>query len=478
MKLPGKVCKGEPITADWGNDVVNKLRSLQPCPSPDIGFNQTANGWTAFLKEDIRAFARQPKLWKLSFTKNASPTFVATKVFESILSEMTKNLVDSSNFTNLFFSVLSQIIGSFENSDFSESKTIQRSVVALLQPIYTTIASVDKRVAEVLNSIASVQSELELFFNSKKVYPRNGDMIYTNELGICYTIFKEVIDSDEKYPTSNLIFRVPFVIGKDDNGDGGITFYALSMYPAPDFAEIIKTFLNGFVDFVGNFIGGVMQGMVNAVLKAVGSAQHQLYEFIKELLIRLEAELKALIDGLRDAIGDLDELLDGILDPEKGSLQALQNQIASIKKVSVSLLGSDGFVHSIQALADEKGADCRVDTSWIDKDGNVLSGKIPIWNYLSGTSQVLKEITWIDSKDGTGHKAKTFLFDEESPHIDKVNWEALDYINSDGKSCEVDVLMHSAKKPTETDKIAPIDVKVCEDGVTKTKTFVAKKDKQ
>ena len=69
MKLPANVSKGEKATSEWANDVVNALRSLQPCPSADIGFVHTPNGWTAFLVDKPVAW-RPPRLWKMSFGVN------------------------------------------------------------------------------------------------------------------------------------------------------------------------------------------------------------------------------------------------------------------------------------------------------------------------------------------------------------------------------------------------------------------------
>lgn len=58
MKLPGHVRPGEPLSAQWGNDVVDALRALVPRDSPDITSRTSNNGTTFALVRKPPAPAR------------------------------------------------------------------------------------------------------------------------------------------------------------------------------------------------------------------------------------------------------------------------------------------------------------------------------------------------------------------------------------------------------------------------------------
>lgn len=324
MKLPSNVSKGEKATADWANDVVNALRSLQPCPSTDIGFVHTPNGWTAFLV-DKPVYSRPPKLWKMSFGElQLDPVTLMFRVVKVLSDEIVKVLSNPEIIYNTIIGYFDKLIEIIMNPDYNGDGTftvddilsqIDAIVDSILLPI---INEVDSKVEEICGNIAPIGDALSAFF--EKQFPQDGDYIYTEELGICYIIFQE---TKEKYPTPNLIFRVAFTVG-------GSRYYAVTPFPFPDIAECVKTLLMSVVNWIKSFIGSSLEGMVNAIISMVNGIISKLLSVEEALENAMEAANAALEAGM-DTISDLANEAMGIANAASNAASNAFNQISNVR---------------------------------------------------------------------------------------------------------------------------------------------------
>ena len=261
MKIPSNVSKGEKATAEWANSVVNALRSLQPCPSADIGFVQTPNGWTAFLVNKP-VYYRPPRIWKVNLAElQLDPITLLFRVLKSVSSEIVAAVSNPSVFYDAIIGYFNDFIDVIMNPDYDgdgefTTSDISAQIDAIVDNILLPIIDgIDNKVEVVCGDALPISNALSEYFSSQ--LPQNGDYIYTDELGLCYTIFQE--DKENNCPTPNLIFRVRFSIA-------GVNYYALTLFPFPDIAECAKTLLESIVGWIKSFISSSIQGLVNAIL--------------------------------------------------------------------------------------------------------------------------------------------------------------------------------------------------------------------
>ncbi len=97
--------------------------------------------------------------------------------------------------------------------------------------------------------------------------PRPGDYIYTEEIGIIYTLFP--VDEETGSPTTNLIFRVHFTVGEEESQ---MTWCALTSFPAPDIAafcrmmaRILRQVITQGVNMAAAATAGAADGMADTL---------------------------------------------------------------------------------------------------------------------------------------------------------------------------------------------------------------------
>lgn len=468
---------GEPlidqVTAERLNDILTMIEATRLNPGAGYRITRTHDGTT--LAIDSYEISRPPKLWKVSLEDvDLDPMTIATKVINMLMEEVLPIVSNPSQFTSIFYGFLSNIIGAITSGNAGSASGVKELIENILTPIYGIIDTVDDKVETMLNKIDPIRDTLERYFDARGKRPRSGDMIYTDEFGICYTIFKETEDEDGVYPTPNLIFRVPFEIGKTEETEG-TKYYALTTFPMPDIAEIVKTVIKAVVDFVSALLGSSFEGLTQSIMDAVAQAIFALYDLLWatiEEIFNMIDNLWNAIDSLSSALGNnIDEILDriGVNDT---SISNLEKQLNSA--VNLSVIASDGVAHTIRVLSDIADSDQRIETSWIDKDGIALSGKKLIWEYSGLIEQPLKDITWIDSDNGEGHRAKTFLWDDIHPNVVNVDWRPVKFIGSDGYGYEYPFLLRiDQSHPVEHNHTAnPVEVDVCDGAETVKKTIV------
>ena len=467
MKLPSKVQKGQDISAAWANQLIDCLRALQPCSSADLAFTLTPNGWTATVTRKESVPDRGARLWKVSLADVAlDPATIAAKVLDALKDELVALVNSPGQFVDIFNGFLQQLVGSITSGNAGSASGVKDLITSIINPVYALIETVDGRVEAFIGKVDPIRTALESYFSGKGEMPQNGDMIYTDELGICYTVFKEVSDSDGTYPTSNLIWRVPFVLGKNENGEGGETWFAMTTFPAPDIAEIVKTALGAFIGFVSALLGSAFEGLTQSILDSAGEALNTLYETLKELIDEL---LEAIAD-LRESIGDIAEQLAGVA----GRLKDLLDNLMQLNVVDAA-----GTLQTVTVVAAIAGNDARQEVMWIDGAGDTHKGKLVVWDEMVVTNNAAKqEMTWIDSSTGVGYKGKTLLWDVETPNVVNVDWRPIKYIGTDGIGY-VDkflVILNEYNNVSHGKTAAALDVDVCVDGEIEEKKIIEIKD--
>lgn len=471
----------EQVTAERLNDMCSMIEACRLQNGVGYMLNRASSGTTFSILSSESS--RPPKLWKVSLSDvDLDPATIIAKIIDMLISEVLPIISNPSQFVGIFLGFLEQIISAITTGNAGSASGVQGMIEAIFQPIYAIIDSVDAKLEAMLGKIDPIRETLESYFTSRGKHPRSGDMIYTDELGICYVIFKEVDDEDGVYPTPNLIFRVPFKVGTQQSGeDTRNTYYALTTFPVPDIAECIKTICKALIEFISKLFGSAFEGIVQSIMDAVAQALYALYELLYELIELIlemieqifelineiwEAISKTLkdIEGLKkdlndfkDLIGDEFEELYGelaeiweefsdvydFIDGFEDAISVIEDLIANAPILSV--ISSSGEVHTIKVLADVAGMDLR------------------------------KNVTWIDSDSGMGHRGKTLLWDEAYPNVRDVDWRELEYVGADGNSYKNNMLMFVRETSFPTYKIEPTEVQVCENHSSQTKLFLEKK---
>ena len=325
MKLPANVSKGEKATSEWANDVVNALRSLQPCPSADIGFVHTPNGWTAFLVDKPVAW-RPPRLWKMSFGElQLDPVTLMFRAVDVLSKEIIEVLSNPKAIYDTIISYFNEFIDIVTNPDYNgdgsfSADDILSQIDAIVDRILLPIINkVDSTVERICGDIAPIGQALTEYF--KEASPQNGDYIYTEELGICYIIFQE---TKEKYPTPNLIFRVAFNIGE-------AKYYAVTPFPFPDIAECVKTLLMSIVNWIKSFVGAMVNGIISKILDV-----KQALENAMEIA---DSAIEAGMDAISDVANSAKSLANAASAAAASALKSASDAVSTANGVSGSYNG-------------------------------------------------------------------------------------------------------------------------------------------
>ena len=296
-----------------------------------------------------------------------------------------------------------------------------------MQPIYQIIDMVDAKVEEIFGKVDPVRSALENYFTTRGKRPRSGDYIYTDEIGICYTLFKETSDDDGTYPTPNLIFRVPFMVGNSTEGEGGTQFYALTTFPFPDIAECVKTILKAVVKFITALLGSTFEGIVQAIMDAVAQALYALYELLWEfieMLLEMIQQLFAMIEALWAAInalwGALSDLAASLMETFSNMLDALGqdlgNQISDLGAEIGELWQELGIIDADLNDLTEILKDLIEKTTFvnvIDNQGKAIT--IKVLEKTGVDIDMRQQLNWVHGITGTSYQAKALYWDLTTP---------------------------------------------------------------
>lgn len=466
----------EQVTAERLNDICTMIEACRVQPGYGYMINRTSGGTSLSVNIDE---LRPPRLWKIAFEDvNFDPISKVAELIEELLNDFTNVVRNPNQFKSIFNSFLDGLSGSFQTGNAGSGSGTKNAVERIFSPIFALIERVDAFVQEKLGDIMPIRSTLENYFDNLGRFPRDGDYIYTDEFGIIYTTFKETEEKGVKFPKENLMFRVKFTLGKSEDSEG-VNFYAMTTFPNPDIASIVKMLLTAFVNFISNLFGAIFEGLISAMLNSIAKALHFLFEFLMELIENLQELINSLFEAfenLKNAFNNLDipslsgvnekisslkaqldtleKLLKGELDESgnkiKGELEKINDLIKEAKKeiedlienaVPLKIIAEDGKSHEIKVFEDKVGEDKR------------------------------KEITWIDSNNGVGHRAKSLIWDEQSPNVQDVDWRFMEFIGANGTSYTAPILTRP-NEVNENGKASPATVTVCDGSNEAKKTFV------
>ena len=434
------------VTAERLNDILSMIEACRLQNGVGYMLNRSAHGTTFTVLDNEHN--RPPRLWKLSLDDlNLDPATIISKVIQAVMDEITNAVSDPGQFTDIFLSFLSNIIDAIKSGDAGSASGVKGMIEGAMSPVYQIIDLVDAKVEEIFGKVDPIREALENYFTTRGKYPRSGDMIYTDEIGICYTLYKEVTDEDGTYPTPNLIFRVPFTVGKDESGEGGTKIYAITVFPFPDIAECVKTILRAIINFITALLGSTFEGMTQAIMDAVSQALNALYEMLYELIeqiLEMLEQVFQMIEALWNAINSLWNSL--------GALQEFLNQ-------SLDTLRTD-FQNQLNELANE--------LSQLNTEVGEISTKLT--DFLAEFRELMSKTTTVNVIDNQGKAATIKVLEKIGPDIDirkLFNW--VDGIT--GQSYQAKLLFWDTER---INGVKPTQVQVCEGGQSKTKTFLEK----
>ncbi len=484
------------VTAERLNDICSMVEANRVQNGVGYMLNRTANGTTLNINQENN---RPPKLWRIDLNDIPfDPLSILSTVLKWASEELVDVIGDVAEFTSIFEELLNTLSSSITSGEAGSASGIEDFYESYLSPINAIIDGVDAKVDELLNKTVPIQSTLVSFFDKLGRKPRSGDMIYTDEFGIVYTIFREQEDDEGAYPTQNLIFRVPFTLGITEEDTVGTTFYALTTFPMPDIAECVKTIIEMFTNFVLTLIGTSLEGLVQAILNAMSKALNDLYEILLDLIQDIEV---GSIPSLDDIINDIASLQDEV--------ESLSDRIFGEDDSDTTKSITDELAELSTSLRDLLSTSTEI--SWIDKDGNAKQGKLPVSDLVTLSSQLKQEVSWIDAPSGSSYVANALIWDKTETtggfsssrveymgpdgysyqntfliKLDDVQYQRdieeaepveVEFVGADGNSYKTTFvkIITANDSSNSTGKIEPTEVEVCEDGESTTKIFLEKK---
>lgn len=433
------------VTAERLNDICTMIEACRLQNGVGYMLNRSANGTTFTVLEN--EYNRPPKLWKVGLDDiDLDPATIISKVINSVIDEIINAVSNPAQFTSIFYGFLSQIINAITSGNVGSASGVKNMVENLMTPIYQIIDTVDGKVEELFGNIDPIRAALENYFSSRR--PRSGDMIYTDELGICYTIYKEVLNGEETYPTPNLIFRVPFSIGKTSENVGS-TYYAMTLFPAPDIAECVKTILKAIVKFISAMLGSSLEGMTQAIMNAVTQALYALYEFLYRL-----------IEMILEMIETIYEIINSIWNSISSLWAALNNLNDSLTNLFSNML--DSMAQNLEWRIDDlysEIADIKTEFADINADMGELAEEF---------ADFVSKATLVDIIDSNGKAINVKVLEKSSFEIDlkqQINWVH----GITGTALQADALYWNL---TATEGVKPVEVQVCENNQSVFKNFL------
>lgn len=348
------------------------------------------------------------------------------------------------------------------------SGTSPGSVVAPVEALFgaavAVLGTVEERVQDLIADINPVKTALEEYFaGPNRRQPKNGDYIYTEEVGIVYVLFRQ---NDEGIPSGNTIFRVEFEIEE-------VTWVAVTTFPAPDIGALIGPIASMAVTLLKSLASAV----VDAAVQAVAAGLIALFAALETL----QSAVDALASALASMLSKLNALDDIIKDPETGVLKQLadqqgliddlQSQIGLLDLLLDDLIGDlselAGKVSTIEGqLASAPSVDV-INTAGYAVNVKVLTAGEPV--------DVRSPITWIDSDSGAGQSAQMLIWDQ-NPNTLNVDWRVVDYISQIGDMMKVKVLTlinEGYPKGEAVDgSMEKEDLNVCHNGQPATRPFI------
>jgi len=167
----------------------------------------------------------------------------------------------SSAFSGSFFgggNPISQLLSGL-TSHLPDAASLEDTLLSLFADAFDLLSNITEFIDAQFQKYVHVGENITRYFAQTKTSPRPGDYIYTEESGIAYTLFPV---NAKGHPSTNLIFRVHFKIGKEPDANEPDTrqlWCAMTTFPAPDLGALCR------------MIAGILHSMLGQVLSTAAA---------------------------------------------------------------------------------------------------------------------------------------------------------------------------------------------------------------
>jgi len=520
--------KGQILSASNLQELADAVRANRILPGVGVRITGSPNG-TTVSADYPRAVSRGPMLHHLQITdliKAATPVAIVLAVVERIKAEFEEGLPTPDAIASSLYSLISEallaaiptaeeiasavattVAGVIHNTgatgDFGgllsglatanpSVAEYQDTIDELFSTAFSAFDKVDQYLDEEIAKLTGLKDWLEEHFAAEGVsMPRAGDYIYTEELGIIYTIFP--VSSQTGIPTSNLIWRIHFKVGPEPEGeDTRQTWCALTTYPVPDLAALIKMLFGIIKDFLKLAIS-TTTAMTQAATSAAVAATSQLAANTSEGIAEGVGE------GISNSLGELSVIgSDGnnetitifghVTGPHLFTYPQLIDTTGTAWSAGVfnataypfvpgyhaSYIGSDGSVWNVPSIFPSiptPGITERTQIKFIGADGKAYQDDF-IW-YIGSQTEISLTAPKIKLIDQDGHAQEISIIGEATESGDLRSDMA--YLNADGEDVLVKALLWEQTEGV-VGLVGFADIEVCENGTPTTKTFLIRND--
>lgn len=426
MRLTDKVTTWRGVKS-WIKDASKKINALSNIQIVRSGLNDSIttseNGIIINLKKSNHTVnnpsgGERPYLWDVTLTGvELDPLTLMKSVLDDLITNWNNAIPSEGDFDTVIDSLVSNLTRSS-----TPPASVSSSIENLFNNLQGVIDSIQSTADGILNNVSPISTTLGSFFESLERYPKDGDYIYNDVLGIAYTVFEKRTErpAGTANPSGNLIFRVEFsvTLNAGEENEQTKNFTALTLFPAPDIGGLLETLLNYVLKLIelslANGISSVLTGLASGILSGLNNLYNELLNIINSIPAFDPTYLENAIDALELAMQAVEDRLDIIELAQDALEQALDALEATIDgSVTVKVIGADGNYHTIKVQEDTTGTSAK------------------------------QEITWIQSSDGTGRRASFLVDDSWSSlsNIEDIDWRQINYIHPDGTTYQMQCLV-------------------------------------
>jgi hypothetical protein len=323
--------KGKKLLAADLQTLADAVRANRILPGAGIRITGSPNGTTVAASIPRRSVSGVPSLHQVNFEDLVpNPFTVVQEVLDEVMDEFFAALPLPSAIASRISGIISEALVTALPTASQIANTIASIVIsvitgagsggdigALFNPLKTAVPNASIFATAILELFADafdvldrinefVDEKFQEYVNVGELItdhfaqegtkqPRPGDYLYTEEFGILYTLFP--VDKETGVPSTNLIFRIHFWIGRDDPAQGQTRseWCALTTFPAPDIAAICR--------MMARILRQVITQGINMAAAAAGGAADGLADTLAEGAERFgEGGAEGIAEGILDSL--------------------------------------------------------------------------------------------------------------------------------------------------------------------------------
>lgn len=266
----------EQVTAERLNDICSMIEACRLQNGVGYTMNRASSGTTLSILEN--ASDRKVKLWNINFDDDIplSALELSAELFNNLVDIVKSIVPDTPEFQNNIAVYLRQIVGTHKTGNAGNANGMSEKIEKLFEPYKKKIEEAINDWLEEHNPATLIRSSIVSFFVSEEKTPNSGDMIWNEEKGLCYVIFKEQEKENHiTYPTENNLYSIRFEL--KDKG-----YFALYLGAIEDVEGFVKSVTDYVNNTVGESIGNYAEAYSNAYLDSVSDSLKALWDDIPE----------------------------------------------------------------------------------------------------------------------------------------------------------------------------------------------------